>query len=448
MGRPRDWSPLATSDPVPGEPETISDEARRLRDMATEMRSQISRLHSIGRDDTLKGQYADKLRTAASDLAGKLEKTVGRYQRVAGELSSWVPELTHAQTESVRALEKAKAAEAARAANTVISAAPQPGDPPSTPAEQDRERRRQAAFDEAARDLSAARRQLDDAVDHAKSNGRHYAGRIKDAIDDDVKDSWWDNVKGWVDRNADWIKKVTDVLSWVATGLAVLALLIPGVNILAILAIGLTVAVLAGHTALAASGNGSWADVGLDIFALATFGLGKIATSGLRTAQVATRAAGTRAARGAAQTAARRSSHAARTAAGRTLSRPGASAAQRRAARRAIDAARREARQAGTRAARNVRNAPLASATRGNVVRAGNNVDAARSYNDISAMRSRFPGNAGVQQASNSAGLNRNMNTGAWAAGTGADVGDKVGSFVEPYNNAKNNFTREVGSTW
>ena len=108
---PRNWSPLAGSDPLPGQPETITDEARRLRDMATEMRSQISRLRAIGHDDD-KGLYADKLRTAASDLAGKLEKTVGRYQRVAGALSSWAPELDHAQTESLRALDKAQAAEA------------------------------------------------------------------------------------------------------------------------------------------------------------------------------------------------------------------------------------------------------------------------------------------------------------------------------------------------
>lgn len=170
MRRPRGWSPLAGSDPVPGEPETISDEARRLRDMATEMRSQISRLRAIGHDDN-EGLYADKLRVAATDLAGKLEKTVGRYQRVAGALLGWVPELVHAQTESVRALERAQAAEVARMANTVIQAVPQPGDPPPTPAEQARERRREAAIDEAARDLAAARGQLDDAVDHAQSTG-------------------------------------------------------------------------------------------------------------------------------------------------------------------------------------------------------------------------------------------------------------------------------------
>ncbi len=83
MGRPVNWAPLAESDPVPGEPEAISGEAQRLRDMAVEMRSQISRLRSIGDDDN-QGLYADKLRTAASDLAGKLQKTVGRYERVAG----------------------------------------------------------------------------------------------------------------------------------------------------------------------------------------------------------------------------------------------------------------------------------------------------------------------------------------------------------------------------
>ena len=94
--------------------------------------------------------YAEKLRGAACDLAGRLEKTVGRYQRVSGELASWAPELIQAQTESVRALEKAKAAEATRAAHTVFPATPRPGDPPPAPAEQAQQRRRQAALDDAA----------------------------------------------------------------------------------------------------------------------------------------------------------------------------------------------------------------------------------------------------------------------------------------------------------
>lgn len=102
-------------------------------------------------------------------------------------------------------------------------------------------------------------------VEHAHSKGRHYAGRINDAIEDDVKDGWWDNVKDWVDRHADSIKLVTKVLSYVVTALAIVALFIPGVNILvAVLVLGGFL--LAGQTLLAASGNGSWVDVGPDHF--------------------------------------------------------------------------------------------------------------------------------------------------------------------------------------
>ncbi|MGH3866438.1 MAG: hypothetical protein ACRDQ4_09940 [Pseudonocardiaceae bacterium] len=445
--RPADWAPLEPSDPLPGDPDRITDEARRLRDTATEMRTQISRLQAIGRDDTLKGQHAEQLRTAAADLAGQLQKTVGRYQRVAGELSRWAPELTHAQTESVRALEKAKAAEAARAANTVM---PRPGDPPPSPDEQARERRRRAALDDATQDLAAARRQLNDALEHATSEGRRYAGRINDAIDDDVADSWWDSVKDWVHRNAGWIKTVTDILSWVATGLAVVALFIPGVNIIAILALGLTFTALAGHTALALSGDGSWADVALDVFALATLGVGKFVARGLKGVQAVTRAAGARSAARAAENAAIRSSRAARSAAGRTLQRRTATAAERRGARRVIDNAKRDARQAPRRAARQVRDAPLADPTGREILRAGNDPEAARFYKDVNAIRSRFPGDADVAHASRHADLLRNTSLGTWVAGSTTDTVDKVGEKmgVKPYSEAKDHFTHEVGSTW
>lgn len=445
--RPADWSPLEPSDPLPGEPDRITDEARRLRDMATEMNTQISRLNAIGRDDTLTGQYAEQLRTAAADLAGQLQKTVGRYQRVAGELSRWAPELTHAQTESVRALEKAKAVEATRAANTVM---PRPSDSPPSPDEQARERRRQAALDDATQELAAARRQLDDVLEHATSEGRRRAGRINEAIDDDVADSRWDKVKNWVHRNAGWIKTVTEVLSWVATALAVVALFIPGVNIIAILAIGLTAAVLAGHTALALSGDGSWADVALDVFALATFGAGKFVARSLKSVQAATRTAGARAAAREAESAVIQSSRAARSAAGRTLQRRTVTAAQRRGARRVIDNAKRDARQAPRRAARQVRDAPLADPTGGEILRAGNDPEAARSYKDINALRGRFPGDADVAHASRHADLLRNTSFAAWSSDFVADTVDKTADTfgITPYQQAKEHFTHEVGSPW
>lgn len=272
------------------------------------------------------------------------------------------------------------------------------------------------------------------------------------AIDDDVADSPWDNVKDWYDANAGWIKSVTKVLSYVAAALAVVALFIPGLNVAVFL---LTAGVLLSQGILAASGNGSWADVGLSVFALATMGVGRLATVGLRGAgglrgvQAATRAAGSRAARRVATSNAMRSSRAARTAAGKTLSRRTASAAQRRGARRTIDSAKTDAQQAGTRAAREVRDAPLARATYAERARAGG-PDAAQYHNDIAHLRARFPGDAGVQQASRNADLLRSTNAGATHTGIGVDAADKYGEDVgiEPYKEAKGHYKQEVGSTW
>jgi len=60
------------------------------------------------------------------------------------------------------------------------------------------------------------------------------------------------------------------------------------------------------------------------------------------------------------------------------------------------------------------------------------------------------PATGGVAHASRNADTLRNTGAGALAAGTGADAADKLGedAGIEPYNDAKNHFTKEVGSTW
>ncbi len=84
---------------------------------------------------------------------------------------------------------------------------------------------------------------------------------------------------------------MTTGLGWVATAAAIAAIFVPGVNVLVWTAVGLTVASGLSHTMLAATGNGSWVDVGLDVFALVTFGMGLAAARGLQGAQQAARAA-------------------------------------------------------------------------------------------------------------------------------------------------------------
>lgn len=234
---------MADRDPVPGDPVQVAAEARHLATVAQEIQGQVARLRAIANNDSdLKGQYVETLKSAASDVAGSLDKVVGRYQKVSSALTKWVPELEYAQAESLKALTEAQDSHADQ-------------------------------------DLAAARTRLDNARNHRNTNAQARAADIKDAIDDGVSDSWWDDVKGFVDKYAELIKDICIVLEVIATILAVIALFIPGLDVIVILAIAATALALIGRTMLAAAGDGSWMDVALDVFALATFGLGKVAGS-------------------------------------------------------------------------------------------------------------------------------------------------------------------------
>lgn len=278
MGRPTDWTPLADRDPVPGDPEQVSAEARHLSTVAQEIQDQVARLWAIANSHSdLKGQYVEKLKSAASDVAGSLDKVVGRYQQVSSALTRWVPELEYAQAESLKAL-----AEAQQAHSQQLSLGQPTTRDPSTP-ETDQQRqedyRRQNSLNQADHDLAAARTRLNNAINHSNTNAQDRAADIRHAIDDGVADSWWDDVKGFVDRYAWLIKDICTVLEVIATLLAVVALFIPGLNVIVALAIAATALALIGRTMLAAAGDGSWMDVALDVLALATFGAVKVAGS-------------------------------------------------------------------------------------------------------------------------------------------------------------------------
>jgi hypothetical protein len=131
---------------------------------------------------------------------------------------------------------------------------------------------------------------MDDAHDDYDHASGTASKAIRDAIDDDaVHDGFWDKVGNWIHEHAGIIKAILKVVGYIVTVLAiaalVIALFVPGLNIL-VMGVALatilevasvvgTVALLIGHTMLASTGDGSWLDVGLDIAALATFGVGK-----------------------------------------------------------------------------------------------------------------------------------------------------------------------------
>ncbi|MGW0737324.1 enoyl-CoA hydratase/isomerase family protein [Streptomyces sp. NPDC002851] len=235
--RPTDWTPLAPNDPTPGDPDDIRAEARRLDEVGRTIREQSRRLREVGKGENLKGKYADKLKEGADDLAGKLAKAEGRYDKVGSLLRQWANELEYAQTETSKARTQAMADEK----------------------------------DEEA--LKEARTRMNEAVAHFSTEGYRIAGQIRDALDDAVEDSAWDDISGFVEDHADILKKLGDLLSQLTTLLGTLAILtLPFPPLAAIFG---TAALITGAATLAAHGlakaggaDVSWATIGLDAVGL------------------------------------------------------------------------------------------------------------------------------------------------------------------------------------
>jgi len=452
MTRPVDWTPLADTDPVPGDPPDIARLARRYADTADEVTRQAANLRRLATSEGWDSDAGRKFAEEAGELAEDLEKTHHRYSEVAGALRDWSPHLDDVQVRADRALEDAKAAQAEMDANRTVTpdGPPPPDAPPPTPEEVAAEKRRSGAYDAASGRLEAARSKLAEAVGDRDERAGGTADRIRDAIDDDgLKDSRWDRFKGWVSDNAGWIKAVTEVLSWVATGLAILALFIPGVNIIAILAIAFAVATLAGHALLASTGNGSWGDVIIDVIGLATLGAGKIAMKGVKGAQQAARVAGSRAACRTAASSARAATRTQRVALANRVGRGGPRA--RAAARQQLDALKaqtnRAARNASQRAQREVMDRSLPQTTlRDRILAGGGDVDLARRAVDVRNIAGQFPADRAVAEAARAASMPIVKARVAFGTSGGLDLVDKVG-FTDPFKNLPA-FQPGQGSNW
>ncbi|WP_329134807.1 hypothetical protein OG552_19950 [Streptomyces sp. NBC_01476] len=257
-------------DPIPGDPQEIRTEATRLGKMAGTIRDQIALLKTIAGDDNI-GRFADELRDSAAELQGGLDKVATRYEHVSGYLAHWADDLEDCQSDSLRALARAQAV--AATANAP-DAKPAPGSPPPrlTPAEEQQKAADDRAKHAAQGELADAKAQLARTKDHRDARASHWKQKIENTEHDGLKDSRWDGFKDFVHEHAEMIKLLADICTWIVTALVVVSLFIPGLDVATWLLAGLMFAALAGHGSLALTGDGSWIDVGLDVFALATLG--------------------------------------------------------------------------------------------------------------------------------------------------------------------------------
>jgi hypothetical protein len=292
LGRPAgyQWEPLGLDvDPVPGVPAAVSQEATHLGSVATMISDQITALNKIATTDDaiLEGKYATKLRSSASSLAGDLGKILGRYQKVAAALTSYVPELEQAQSMSLTALDEATgpAAQISKLNGQTL-----PSGSHLTAAQQQQISDHKTALANAQGALADAKALLAKATGLRDNAASTCANTINNASNDSMRDHWWESFGDWfADHWVALLKTVCTILEIVGAILAVIAFVliqfVPGldvlVDILVAVAFAATLGATIGRFVLALTHNGSWWDFALDAFACLTFGAGRLLGAGL-----------------------------------------------------------------------------------------------------------------------------------------------------------------------
>lgn len=109
MARPTDWNPLASSDPIPGDPGVVRQAAQNYADVAEAINTARDRLNAI----TFKGKshHIDELRGKCEDLVVQIKQASSRCSGAAGALKTYAGALEGAQAKSLPILKEAKEAQ-------------------------------------------------------------------------------------------------------------------------------------------------------------------------------------------------------------------------------------------------------------------------------------------------------------------------------------------------
>ena len=116
MTRPADWTPLATADPVPGDPVEVAKAGRRLQQVADQISADVSWLRSLCTARFWSSGAGQAFRGQVDDAAAKLAQARERYLAAGAALGSavtgpgYASALGQAQSLSLRALDKARRA--------------------------------------------------------------------------------------------------------------------------------------------------------------------------------------------------------------------------------------------------------------------------------------------------------------------------------------------------
>ncbi|OPG10094.1 hypothetical protein B1R27_03690 [Streptomyces sp. GKU 895] len=444
MARPKDWHPLRESDPVPGDPAGVRDQVKHMKKIAEYLRTQAQALTAMADADNLKGDFADELSENARGLGRKLDLAEDRYREVQGHLSNWADELEDFQKKADKALSDAKDAQ------QVIDSRSTKPDDKSKPEKKDGDsndsQKEDPVLKQAKEDLEDARKRLNTAEGDYQERAGHFASKIRSSIDDDMRDSWWNDFKGWV-ADQEWLSTVADWASWAATAVGIIAMFFPAIGVIALV---LTVVVAAIHLTQAATGNGSWFDVVMDLGALKMARNGIKAAKAIKALQQASRktAGGLANAEKTAQAAAR--NQGARKSATRAArKRGGTSSANRQNANARLQKMLEKNRKAGQKAQNEVRDAEMPQISAKEKASVLGDAEVGKQVKDIKKWRDAYPDNTSLADNARQAERNKDVLQGSWAVSTGLDAADKGADSVtdDGYSRMKDRMTAPVPMT-
>ncbi|WP_436737562.1 hypothetical protein [Streptomyces sp. BBFR102] len=416
-----------------------------MKKIAEYLRTQAASLAAMADADNLKGKYADELADNARGLGRKLDLAEDRYREVKGHLGGWAEDLEEFQKRADRALRDAREAQRAIDAHTSRADAPprpstgksaeKPADPP----------KEDPRLTQAEEDLQDAHTRLESAESDYQERAAHYARKIRSSIDDDMKDSWWNDIKGWV-ADAEWLSKFAEIASWACTALSFVALALPFVGGIVI---ALTGAIMLINILQAATGNGSWLNVVMDLGALKLARVGTKAAKAIAGLQKNSRNTAAGLAKGRASSAASEANKGARQAAARgERKRGGTSGNQRKKNRARRLRMEEENRRAGKNAANEVKEAELPEITRKEELRALGDKTLGSQLKDIERLRNTHPGNAQIEENARKAERYALLNQGAWLGSAGLDLSDKaLENATDAYPGVKETATSPIPGT-
>lgn len=271
--------------PIPGDPTTIRARASRYAQTADAILDAVSGLRTaIAETRNHRSDALDELAENATGVSDKLATLENRYRVASDALGDFATDLESAQSQATPLVEEQSSAQAQLTfANNRIREYENQRMAITDPTEMidvnQQLIRMHSRVSTHQGTLSSAQTRFNTILETLRQSGQNAASRFETATDGDgLNDSLMDNVLGWVQENAEILQAIRQVLQAITAVLSVLSFVFPVLAPFA-LAAGLLTAGLS--LLLAAAGEISWVDFALDVLAVATLGVGAIASRGV-----------------------------------------------------------------------------------------------------------------------------------------------------------------------